>query len=85
MFLVLNITDLIDNIHLWHGADLVKDFILSITVAMISYTGIETISNLSEEARNPRRLIPRSMALVVIAVMVIYAGLPSRRAVGAAR
>ena len=71
IFLVLNITVLIDNIHFWQ-APTVKDFILSITVAMISYTGIETISNLSEEARNPRRLIPRSMALVVIAVMVIY-------------
>ena len=37
----------------------------------------ETISNMSEEARNPRRLIPRSMMFVVIAVMVIYSGLPS--------
>ena len=51
---------------------------------MISYTGIETISNMAEEAREPRRLIPRAMMLVVIAVMVIYTGLPSRRAVGAA-
>src|SRR4051812_21459239 len=76
IFLVLNITVLLDNIHLWQ-APTVKDFILSITVAMISYTGIETISNLAEEARNPRRIIPRSMALVVLAVMVIYSGLPS--------
>src|SRR4051794_2834700 len=74
IFLVLNITVLLDNIHLWQ-APTVKDFILSITVAMISYTGIETISNLAEEARNPRRIIPRSMALVVLAVMVIYSGL----------
>ena len=44
---------------------------------MISYTGIETISNLAEEAREPRRLIPRSMAFVVLAVMVIYTGLPA--------
>jgi APA family basic amino acid/polyamine antiporter len=76
IFLVLNIDVLLDNIHLWQ-APTVEDFILSITIAMISYTGIETISNLAEEARNPRRLIPRAMALVVIAVMVIYAGLPA--------
>jgi APA family basic amino acid/polyamine antiporter len=44
---------------------------------MISYTGIETISNMAEEARNPRRLIPRSMRFVVLAVLVIYSGLPS--------
>jgi APA family basic amino acid/polyamine antiporter len=76
VFLVLNFDTLVENIHLWQ-APTVSDFLLSITVAMISYTGIETISNLAEEARQPRRLIPRSMALVVAAVMVIYAGLPS--------
>jgi APA family basic amino acid/polyamine antiporter len=76
VFLVLNIHTLIDNVH-FGVAPTWKDFFLSITVAMISYTGIETISNMSEEARQPRRLIPRAMALVVIAVMVIYSGLPS--------
>ena len=76
VFLVLNFETLIDNIHLWQ-APTVSDFVLSITIAMISYTGIETISNLAEEAREPRRLIPRSMAFVVLAVMVIYTGLPA--------
>src|ERR671934_76197 len=76
VFLVLNFGTLIDNVHLGVAPSW-SDFFLSITVAMISYTGIETISNMAEEARNPRRLIPRSMALVVIAVMVIYSGLPS--------
>jgi APA family basic amino acid/polyamine antiporter len=76
VFLVLNFHTLIDNVH-FGVAPSWSDFFLSITVAMISYTGIETISNMSEEARNPRRLIPRSMALVVVAVMVIYSGLPS--------
>jgi APA family basic amino acid/polyamine antiporter len=76
VFLVLNFQTLIDNVHLW-TAPTVSDFILSITIAMISYTGIETISNLAEEAREPRKLIPRSMAFVVLAVMLIYSGLPS--------
>jgi basic amino acid/polyamine antiporter, APA family len=76
VFLVLSFETLIDNIHLWQ-APTVSDFVLSITIAMISYTGIETISNLAEEAREPRRLIPRAMGLVVIAVMVIYSGLPA--------
>jgi APA family basic amino acid/polyamine antiporter len=76
VFLVLNFGTLIDNVH-FGVAPTWSDFFLSITVAMISYTGIETISNMAEEARNPRRLIPRSMTLVVIAVMVIYTGLPA--------
>jgi APA family basic amino acid/polyamine antiporter len=76
VFLVLNLGTLIDNIHLWE-APTFSDFLLSITIAMISYTGIETISNMAEETRAPRQLIPRSMGLVVIAVLVIYAGLPA--------
>jgi APA family basic amino acid/polyamine antiporter len=76
VFLVLNIGTLIDNVQ-FGVAPTWSNFALSITVAMISYTGIETVSNMSEEARNPRKLIPRAMALVVIAVMVIYSGLPS--------
>src|SRR5436190_3171900 len=76
VFLVLNFHTLIDNVH-FGVAPSWSDFFLSITVAMISYTGIETISNMSEEARQPRKLIPRAMALVVVAVRVIYSGLPS--------
>jgi basic amino acid/polyamine antiporter, APA family len=76
VFLVLNFDTLINNVH-FGVAPTWSDFALSITVAMISYTGIETISNMAEEAKNPRRLIPRSITLVVVAVMVIYAGLPA--------
>ena len=53
VFLVLNFDTLIDNVH-WGVAPTWSDFFLSITVAMISYTGIETISNMAEEvARAP--------------------------------
>jgi APA family basic amino acid/polyamine antiporter len=75
IFLVLNISTLIDNVHLG-VAPTWSDFALSITVAMISYTGIETISNMAEEVRTPRRLIPRSMGFVVLAVLVISATIP---------
>ena len=43
---------------------------------MIAYTGIETVSNLSEEARDPLRTIPRSILMVAIAVFAIYFTLP---------
>jgi APA family basic amino acid/polyamine antiporter len=76
VFLVLNFGTLIDNVH-FGVAPTWSDFALSITIAMISYTGIETISNMAEEAKNPRRLIPRSMRFVVLAVMLIYSGLPA--------
>ena len=52
-------------------------FFLAIPVAMIAYTGIETISNLSEEARDPSRDIPRAIRMVAIAVYAIYFTLPA--------
>jgi APA family basic amino acid/polyamine antiporter len=63
------------NVH-WGVAPTWRDFFLAIPVAMIAYTGIETISNLSEEARDPPRDIPRSIRLVAIAVFAIYFTLP---------
>src|SRR3954466_2454028 len=53
-----------------------SQFALAIPVAMIAYTGIETVSNLAEEARDPVRSIPRSITLVAIAVFAIYFTLP---------
>jgi basic amino acid/polyamine antiporter, APA family len=52
------------------------NFLLAIPVAMIAYTGIETVSNLAEEARDPVRTIPSSIRLVAIAVFAIYFTLP---------
>src|SRR5207253_997108 len=63
------------NIHLG-VAPTWSSFALAIPIAMIAYTGIETVSNLAEEARDPRRAIPRSISWVAIAVFAIYFTLP---------
>ncbi|MEA2226991.1 MAG: basic amino acid/polyamine antiporter, family, partial [Solirubrobacteraceae bacterium] len=42
-----------------------------------AYTGIETISNMAEEATDEERTIPAAINRVVIAVFVIYAALPA--------
>ena len=55
----------------------VGDFLIAIPVAMVAYTGIETISNMAEEARDYGKTIPRGIGLVVGAVAVIYAFLPA--------
>ncbi|HXL43916.1 MAG TPA: universal stress protein [Gaiellaceae bacterium] len=54
-----------------------SDFFLAIPVGMIAYTGIETVSNLAEEARDPARNVPRAYLLTVIAVFAIFFTLPS--------
>jgi APA family basic amino acid/polyamine antiporter len=55
----------------------VTNFLIAIPVGMVAYTGIETVSNLAEEARDYGKTIPRAILGVVIAVAVIYAFLPS--------
>jgi APA family basic amino acid/polyamine antiporter len=44
---------------------------------MIAYTGMETISNLAEETRDPPRDVPRAYKLVAGAVFTIYLTLPA--------
>jgi basic amino acid/polyamine antiporter, APA family len=53
------------------------DFLIAIPVGMVAYTGIETISNMAEEAKDYGETIPRGMAGVVIAVVAIYSFLPA--------
>jgi hypothetical protein len=65
--LVLSPQILIDNIHLGVAPSW-SDFALGIAVGMIAYTGIETISNMAEEAKDAARTIPRSVGLVVMAL-----------------
>src|SRR5215218_4417131 len=66
---------LTSNVH-WGVAPTWGNFALAIPVAMIAYTGIETVSNLAEEARDPTRSIPASIRLVAVAVFAIYFTLP---------
>src|SRR5689334_6469662 len=74
--LVLSPDTLVHNIHLGTAPSW-SDFLIAIPVGMVAYTGIETISNMAEEARDYGKTIPRSIGGVVIAVMVIYALLPA--------
>src|SRR6201747_58954 len=66
---------LVDNIHLG-VAPTWSDFALGIAVGMIAYTGIETISNMAEEAKDAARTIPRSVGLTVVAVLGLYLLIP---------
>jgi len=54
-----------------------SQFALAIPIGMIAYTGIETVSNLAEEARDPARNVPRSYLYTAVAVFAIYFTLPA--------
>ncbi|MGH2963022.1 MAG: APC family permease, partial [Solirubrobacterales bacterium] len=73
--LVLNLDTLVNNVE-FGVAPTWGDFALGIAVGMIAYTGIETISNMAEEAKDAPRTIPQGTGLTVLAVLGLYALLP---------
>ncbi|MCE3266810.1 MAG: UspA domain protein [Solirubrobacterales bacterium] len=75
VFLVLNPDTLAGNVE-FGVAPTWGDFALGVALGMIAYTGIETLSNMSEEARDAPRTIPRAVGLVVAAVLVLYLLIP---------
>ncbi|HVA30039.1 MAG TPA: universal stress protein [Gaiellaceae bacterium] len=50
----------------WHA------IAFSLPLAMLAYTGLETVANLAEEVRRPGRDLPRSLRSTIGAVVVIY-------------
>jgi basic amino acid/polyamine antiporter, APA family len=65
---------LIDQVHLG-VAPTWAHLIYGISIGTIAYTGIETVSNMSEEAANPDRDVPRAINFVLVAVLVVYLGI----------
>jgi len=71
MFLFLNMPDLISRIHLgvvptWN------QLLTSFFIVMISFTGIETISNMAGDSRDPGTTIPRSIWWSMGTVLVMF-------------
>jgi APA family basic amino acid/polyamine antiporter len=59
----------------WGTAPSGLNFIQGAAIAMVAYTGIETISNLSEEAKDPEKTVPRSYATLIFAVLILFVGI----------
>ncbi|MBA4115125.1 MAG: universal stress protein [Rubrobacter sp.] len=52
-----------------------SDAVYGFTLALIAYSGIETISNLAEEAEDPGRNIPRASLGIVVSLLTVYLGI----------
>jgi APA family basic amino acid/polyamine antiporter len=74
--LVVSPSVLTSNVH-WGVAPTWANLAISIPIAMLAYTGVETVSNLAEEARDPVRTVPNAYKLVALAVFAIYLTLPA--------
>ena len=74
--LLLSPTTLVDGLALESGQDW-SDLAFALPLAMLAYTGLETVANLAEEATEPGRTLPRSLfsaiGLVVVVTVLIGA------------
>jgi APA family basic amino acid/polyamine antiporter len=72
--LIFNPSVLVSQVHLgvvpsW------TEVIFALSISMVAYTGIETVSNMAEEARDPAEDVPRTVNYVLLAVLGIFAGI----------
>src|SRR5689334_7551060 len=72
--LVLDPSLLVNQVHLGVAPSW-SQLIFALSVAMVAYTGIETVSNMAEEAKDPGHDVPKSVNLVLFAVLGVYAGI----------
>ncbi len=75
LVLLLEPKILIDQIQ-WGIAPTWQQFLYGLAIGTVAYTGIETISNMAEEATRPAKDVPRSINLVIAAVLIVYIGMP---------
>src|SRR2546421_4051792 len=74
LVLVLDPHVLVHQVHLGTAPSW-SQLIFALSVAMVAYTGIETVSNMAEEAKDPGRDVPKAVNMVLFAVLGVYAGI----------
>jgi APA family basic amino acid/polyamine antiporter len=72
--LAFDLTHLVSQIQ-WGTAPTWRNFIYGISIAMVAYTGIEAVSQMSEEATDPGRKVPRAMLATMATVLTMYLGI----------
>ena len=61
------------------GQDWLDDLAFAIPLGFLAYTGLETVANLAEEAREPGRTLPRSLFSAIGLVVVLTVLIGGRR------
>src|SRR6187200_763422 len=85
--LVFSPETLANGLTLAPGQDWLDDLLSAIPLGFLAYTGLETVANLAEEAREPGRTLPRSLfsaigLVVVLTVLVAIVGVSAFPAEG---
>jgi APA family basic amino acid/polyamine antiporter len=69
--LLFSPSTLVDGLALAPGQDWLNDLLFAIPLGFLAYTGLETVANLAEEAREPGRTLPRSLFSAIVLVVVL--------------
>jgi len=69
--LLFSPSTLVDGLSLAPGQDWLDDLLFAIPLGFLAYTGLETVANLAEEAREPGRTLPRSLFSAIALVVVL--------------
>src|SRR2546421_7525691 len=72
--LIFDPSVLVNQVHLG-SVPSYRELIFALSISMVAYTGIETVSNMAEEARDPDDDVPRAVNYVLIAVLGIFSGI----------
>jgi APA family basic amino acid/polyamine antiporter len=52
-----------------------SSLVYGIAIAALCFTGVETVSQLAEETKRPAERIPRAYIIMIVAVLVLFAGI----------
>ncbi|MFH0768646.1 MAG: APC family permease [Chloroflexota bacterium] len=52
-----------------------QNLVFGIAIAALCFTGVETVSQLAEETRQPQKRVPRAYILMIVTVIVLFAGI----------
>jgi APA family basic amino acid/polyamine antiporter len=69
--LLFSPSTLVDGLSLAPGQDWLNDLLFAIPLGFLAYTGLETVANLAEEAREPGRTLPRSLFSAIVLVVLL--------------
>jgi len=72
LLFVFNIDKFVHNVTFyWPSLD---KLFLGVALAAIAYTGVETMSQMAEETKQPAKKVPRALILMVFTVLILFGG-----------
>ncbi len=72
--IAFSVSQLVDNMFGNGNWPTATNLIFGIALAALAYTGVETVSQMSEETRLPQIRVPRAMIMMMFTVLVMFSG-----------